>query len=198
MDTVLWSTVAAVLAYAGVVAHEAAHAVAFRRAGVRVAEIGFGAPFPPRITLEPTPRRPFALALSVWLVGAYVRPHEDDRERLHGLPYGDRAWINGSGIVVNLVLGLAMVVPVAVVGGRWGTAAVASGVAVLLWAVRRVFVAYVVPVLVLPVLGLFVWLTFDIYSRSKSEFTGGLADMLPTPPPSRRSLWRPSSRWRWA
>lgn len=182
MNTALWTTVTVVLVYATVIAHEAGHAVAFRRAGVRVAEIGFGAQLPPRITLAPTPRRPFALVLSPWLVGAHVRPHGDDHGRMHELPYRDRAWISGSGITVNLVLGLLALLPVTLLHGRWPIASAITGLAVLLWAARKVFVAYVVPLLVLPIAAVTVWLTVSTYSRPKSQFVGELADLLPTSP----------------
>src|SRR5437667_292005 len=71
---VIWTAVAVAFFLAHLVLHEGAHALALREYGIPIREAGLGMPFPPRIVLKPTRRRPFALSLSPWIVGASVVP----------------------------------------------------------------------------------------------------------------------------
>lgn len=180
--TVLWTALAAVLSYATVVAHEAAHAVAMRRLGVRVAEVAFGLPLWPQWKLAPTTRRPFTLSLSPWPLSAHVRAHKDDVDRMDGLPYRDDAWISGAGIAINLVIGGGVLAINALVNGRWLLGSALAALSVLLWAFRRVFVAYLVPALAFPLAGWFVWMIVAMYSEGRGQFNANVSGLLPSSP----------------
>ncbi len=179
---VLWTALAAVLSYATVVAHEAAHAVAMRRLGVRVAEVAFGLPLWPQWKLAPTTRRSFTLSLSPWPLSAHVRAHEDDVDRMGRLPYRDDAWISGAGIAINLVVGGGALAINALVNGRWQLGSVLAGLSVLLWVFRRMFVAYLVPALAFPLAGWFAWMIVTMYSEGRTQFNATVVDLLPSSP----------------
>jgi membrane-associated protease RseP (regulator of RpoE activity) len=182
MNTPLWTAATAVLVYASVVAHEIAHAVAMRRLGIRVAEVGLGLRIWPRVTLPATPRRPFALSMSPWLVTAFVRAHDEDEVRIRTMAYRDSAWIFGAGIWTNIGFGTTALAVAELVQERWVSAVAFAVLTTLLWSVRRGFAAYVLPVLVLPMTGLFGWVVVDMFRHPSSEFTGNLADVLPSSP----------------
>lgn len=147
---VAWTAFAVILFVGLLAVHEAAHAVAMRGHGVKVEEAGIGLPFGPRLVLKPTRRRPFALSLSPLVVMAYVRADEEGLERIGSLRYRDRAWINGAGIVANLVTGAALAALLFASAHHWWRAAVAAAIAVAVMVWRRGFTAFVVPTLALP------------------------------------------------
>lgn len=154
MNAIIWTSVAAIATLAVLATHEAGHALALRRYGVPIVEAGLGLPFGPRITLKPTRRRPFRLSISLLLVGAYVTPDSDHMERLEALPYTDQAWYAGAGIAVNAVTGAALFAILRAVEHQWIPAAIFGGIAAVIVAAPRVFCAYIVPALALPVTAL--------------------------------------------
>jgi Zn-dependent protease len=152
----MWTAIAILLLIASVAAHEAAHALALRRLGFRIIEVGVGIPIGPRLKID-SGRLPFRVVLSPILLGAYVMPDPDDAEAIAALPYRDRAWYSGAGVLVNLVIGTAALALVAALDGHWLSSAVTAAVGVVLWVARRPFCSYGIPVLGLPVLALTAW-----------------------------------------
>lgn len=180
MNTALWTIVAALLAYSTVIAHEAAHAITMRRNNIRVAEVGAGIPIPPRIVL--TGRRPYRISISPWLIMAYVRVHDDDHDALTRLPYRDQAWIYGSGVTVNITLGLGALTIANAIQGRWTAAASTAGIATLVWTARRPFVSYVLPALAVPALGFIIWSLSAPLRTTATAYSQTILDLLPTGP----------------
>lgn len=155
--TVIWTAFAVVMFLGLLVVHEAAHARALRPHGIPISEAGLGAPLAPRLVLKPTARRPYALSLSPWLIMAYVRVDDAHEERIEKLPYRDKAWFYGAGIIANAVVGTGLTALILLVQGMWVRAVVWAAVTAGLWFGRRVFVAYAVPALALPLVAFLVW-----------------------------------------
>lgn len=158
--TALWITLAAVLFLGTVLAHEAGHYFAMRRAGIRIVSAGIGFPFPPTFTVYRKKNRDGTATefqLSPWVLGAFVRADDRDEKRIDELPYRQFTWIMGSGVVINLVLGALFIGIGALMVGDWTSFLIYLAAAVLLWLGRRLAAAYLVPVLGLPTLGLLLW-----------------------------------------
>lgn len=156
----LWIALAAVLFFGTIVAHEAGHYASMRRAGVRIHSAGIGFPFPPTFTVYRKKNPDGSVTkfqLSPWVLGAFVRAEERDEKRIDELPYRQFAWIMGSGVVINLVLGAVLVGIGALIGGNWSGFLFYVAGAVLVWIGRKLFAAYIVPVLGFPALGLFAY-----------------------------------------
>jgi membrane-associated protease RseP (regulator of RpoE activity) len=158
--TPFWIALAVVLFLGTIVAHEAGHYVAMRRAGVRIVSAGIGFPFPPTFTVY-RKRNPDGTVtkfqLSPWVLGAFVRADDRDEKRIDELPYRQFTWMMGSGVVINLVLGAVFIGIGALMIGNWTGFLVYLAAATLLWLGRRLVAAYLVPVLGLPALGLMLW-----------------------------------------
>jgi Zn-dependent protease len=157
VNTIIWTSAAALMFLAILASHEAGHAFALRRYGVPIVEAGLGLPYGPRLILQPTRRRPFRLSFSLILVGAYVTPDEERAKELERLPYIDQAWWAGAGVAVNIVTGATVGAALCATNGRWTATAVFAAVAVAVAALPRHFCAYVVPALSVPVLGFLLW-----------------------------------------
>jgi membrane-associated protease RseP (regulator of RpoE activity) len=156
----LWITLAAVLFLGTIVAHEAGHYASMRRAGVRIHSAGVGFPFPPTFTVYRKKNPDGTVTkfqLSPWVLGAFVRADERDEKRIDELPYRQFTWIMGSGVVINLALGLVLLSLAALTIGNWTGCLAYLAAATLLWLGRKLFAAYVVPVLGIPALGLLIW-----------------------------------------
>lgn len=154
---VLWTTFAVVMYLGLLAAHEAAHALALRKMGIPISEAGLGLPFSPRIVLKPTKRRPFALSLSIWLLAAYVQPHPDYEKQVEELPYRDKAWFAGAGVLVNAVIATGLTSIIIATQGRWLAAAMWVAITAALWLGRRLVTAYLVPVLAIPLVVFVAW-----------------------------------------
>lgn len=159
--TVVLTLFTVALFLASVLAHEAAHALAMRRNGIAIEELGLGAPFGPRLVL-PAGRLPFRLSFSPILIMAYVRPVKKDEEKLEALPYREHAWTSGAGITANLVIGFLLLALARVLNGSsiWMTMAFV-GAAGAAWVLRRPLVAYVFPLLSVPMLAFIVYVLVD-------------------------------------
>lgn len=159
--------------------HEAGHAVAMRRFGMRPIAAGVGLPLPPvlRLRLSST----FTFTLSPWLLGAYVEPSERDTERIPDLPYRDAAWVYNAGVIVNFVFGFAVTAVAA--RSTFGTL-IYSIAAVAIWALRRLVAGYVLPLLAIPALGITLYGMVLSWSQGQSGVGfAGLVDLVPTDPP---------------
>lgn len=148
----VWIASAVALFAVALVAHEAGHGVVLHRYGIPISEAGLGLPLWPRIVLAPTRRRPFALSLSPWLLGAYVQPDPEHQNALEELSYRDTAWFAGVGVVINFVLGGALFTILALMQHNWLAAGIAVTLSAALCVFRRQFTAYGIPLLALPVL----------------------------------------------
>ncbi|MGH3761700.1 M50 family metallopeptidase [Actinophytocola sp.] len=155
--SVMWTAAPVVMFVALVAVHEAAHALALRRHGIPISEAGLGLPFAPRLRFQPTPRRPFVLSVSIWLVGAYIIPDEAHAKQLAAFPYRDKSWFFGAGIVANAVIGTGLVAVLQAMQASPVSAAVWAAVTVVLWVGRRLFVAYMVPALAIPLVVFVGW-----------------------------------------
>lgn len=179
MSTVLWVAFGAALFLASIVAHEAAHAVVLWRLGFPIASAGLGLPFPPVLRLQPTARRPFALTLSPWLVGAYVMPHREDEDAIEAMPYRQVAWYSGVGVMVNLTLAGGFLTVLSIVyGSSWAATGVGAGVTVGLWVARRPLCRYVLPVLGVPMLGVVAYGMVDALAAGQATGIVGLGRVL--------------------
>jgi membrane-associated protease RseP (regulator of RpoE activity) len=156
----LWITLTVVLFFGTIIAHEAGHYVSMRRAGVRIHSAGIGFPFPPTFTIYRKKNPDGTVTkfqLSPWVLGAFVRAEEKDEQRITELPYRQFTWIMGSGVVINLVLGVVLLGFSALVEGSWLRCLICLAIATALWFTRRLFAAYIVPVLGFPALALFMF-----------------------------------------
>ncbi|MEW9530603.1 M50 family metallopeptidase [Microbispora sp. NPDC049125] len=136
--------------------HEAAHAVALRRHKIPIVEAGLGLPFPPRLIID-SKRLPFTVSVSPWLLGAYVRHSDADVAKAEALPYRERAWWMGAGVVANLVSAFAVGALAAFfVTGRPLLGGAYVALVVLFTVLRKAFVAYLMPLVGLVVLGFLV------------------------------------------
>ena len=152
----VWTAVAAGLVIGSLVLHEAAHAAALREARIRVVDFGIFAGIPRlRIT-----SRWLSFPVTIgWLpLGAYVRADPTQREQINALPYRAKAWYIGAGVAANVAFGFALLALAALLSGHevW---VIDAAVAALVWAWRRQFTAYL-----LPVIGplLFMWTVWSI------------------------------------
>lgn len=157
MSTVLWTTVAVILVLLALATHEAAHALALRKLGFHIVEAGLGLPLPPRIVLPATSRIPFRLSLSPWLLGAYVEPDPKQQKAIDALPYIDRAWYSGAGVIANFITGGSIAAALFLANGRWVMSMMFTVGVVVLYLLRRYVAAYLLPVLGIPVL---LWLGY--------------------------------------
>lgn len=176
MTTVLCTTLAATLFIASLIAHEAAHALALRGFGIPIVQAGLGISLPPRLTFKATPRKPFKLVVSPWLLGAYVMPHPDYQEQIDGLRYRDAAWFAGAGIAANIVIGCGLFAALDLFEGRFVWAAGYGAAAVLTWVARRPLVAYVMPVLGVAVVGFVAYLLATTVGQDQGPI--GIAKVL--------------------
>ncbi len=151
MSTAIWTAVAIILSLSTLVAHEAGHAFALRKYGIRITEAGIGLPIWPSISLPPRGRRDFSLRLSPLLVAAWVRTADKDEDKISSLSYWDYSWFNGAGPIVNLILACALGGMSSLLSSDWVIAVIAFGAGALLFALRRTASA-VLPVLMLPVI----------------------------------------------
>jgi Zn-dependent protease len=166
--TVLWTTMAVVLFLCTLIAHEAAHALALRKLGIPIVEVGVGLPIPPSFTFRPT-WLPFRVSLSPWLIGAYVMPDPKREADIEALPYRDQAWYCGAGVVANISLGAFLWATADVLSGHWRQAIVLITIGILAWVLRRSFCAYLIPLLSLAGL---VFLGWVLLHSSPSEPQG--------------------------
>lgn len=154
----IFSSVLAILGFIGVIAaHEIGHAVVLRKLGYPIKEIGLGLPFGPRIVLKPTPKREYALSLSPFLVMAYVRPEEEDHDKIESGPYKDYAWFSGVGIIVNVAIGAELLAIYRFIQGDHKKAAILLAVALITVIARKFIVRYVVPAIAVPIAVLIFW-----------------------------------------
>lgn len=137
--------------------HEAAHGIVLRKLGFKIVEAGLGVPVPPQLRFQ-LPRVPFRLAISPWLVVAYVMPDPADKQRLDAMPYRDKAWWLNAGIVANLLLGGVFATAAALVAGSLVKAAIAAAITALVWFTRRQLAAYIIPAAAVPVLAWLIYL----------------------------------------
>ncbi len=162
-----------------VVLHEAAHAVTMRQQGIAISEAGLGLPFPPVLHVKPR-RLPFQLTFSPWLLGAYVEMSPEHLPVFRGLPYRQRSWILNSGVVVNLLAGLACWAVVAAVNGHPITAAVMAAAAAAMWLWRTQVAAYLLPALAVPALAATVYALTKAWSMGETGLGfAGIGDLIP-------------------
>jgi membrane-associated protease RseP (regulator of RpoE activity) len=150
--TVLWTTLLVIFFLFAICTHEAAHALALRKLGFRITEAGLGFPFSPRLVLQPSRWVPFRLSLSPWLLGAYVLPDPEREKEIADLPYRDLAWFSGAGVVANFLIGGVTWSLLDVIDGHWIMVTIVAPMTVGLWFGRRLFTAYILPMLGIPTL----------------------------------------------
>ncbi len=77
------------------------------------------------------------------LIGGYVAPTWDQREKTEEMPYRDQAAIYGGGIVMNIVVGFLSLGLAALVGSRgFFVAGCLGGIGLLTWFFRGLFTRY--------------------------------------------------------
>lgn len=161
-----------------VVLHEAGHMYAMRKAGVRVVEAGLGLMgLPPKLTV--TDRTGFRWTLSPWLLGAYVKPHDDDWSKIENGPYKSAAWQFNAGIVVNLGLGCAGLAAGHALQGHLVIAAGWALGAVLTAAFPKAIAAYAIPAAGPLALALFLWVFARAVNAGEVVGITGLAQAAP-------------------
>jgi membrane-associated protease RseP (regulator of RpoE activity) len=146
-----------------VLAHELGHVFAMRRYGIRIAELGIGLPFAPKLSVACGNRflgPEFRLVITPWLVGAYVKPEGNEDDPFQGLTFRDKTHINGAGILANF-LTAAVVYACLSAEARAGWAlAAACGVVFVLLVAPRFLCTWVLPVASVLVLGGVIFLIF--------------------------------------
>lgn len=90
--------------------HEIGHAIAYRKCGIIIEEIGLGAPPPWLPSWVPSLRLPLrgrfigiTLVINPVPLGAFVVAKEKDDEKFEQLPYSDQATIFGAGLIANII-----------------------------------------------------------------------------------------------
>lgn len=165
------------LLIAQVVLHEYWHARALRAAGVRVVEAGLGMALPPRYVH--TTRSGFRWSVSIWLLGAYVRPHKDDWKKIEQAPYTQAAWQFNAGITINLVTGLLALGLAHLINGRLLSAAVLLGTGIVAAFTQKQIAAYVMPAIGPLALALFAWVFARTVNAGESAGMLGMATLAP-------------------
>lgn len=166
--------VTAVALLVGLAVHEAAHALVMRKLGVRVVEAGLGLPIWPVLRIR---RNGFTWTVSPWLLGAYVKPADDDQDKLEALPYRDASWYLNAGVVANLLLAAGLY---AVTAETIRRAVIAGSLASVVWLARRWIAAAILPALAIPAL---VFIGYALaYSWSHGSSGVGYAGLLDIAP----------------
>ncbi len=146
--------------------HEAAHGIVMRRLDVPIVEVGLGVSkgifrfFQFEIHV---PNVPFRIVLSTLPISAYVDEGKKGKEVIENLPYTDKAFIFGAGILANLFCAIALWFTLSL----WGLAedirtlpkvivalAISYAIAKLLASFPQVICAYVFPVLGIGIIAL--------------------------------------------
>lgn len=159
MTTVLYTALAAVLALSTVILHEYGHARAMRKAGHPIIAAGIGLPFHPRLTIKARGKRTWDFTLSIWLIGAYVRNSDEQNDAIDKLPYRQFSWICGCGIIVNFILGFALLSLYSALQGHPVSAFITGLIAGLFYVLRRPAASYLVPLVGPAALALVAWST---------------------------------------
>ncbi len=107
----MYLTLALFLIIAAIFFHELGHALAMRRYDVRIAELGIGLPFAPRIVIRNNWTKhllgPGArMSFSPWILGAYVKEVDEGYENI--LTYREASHIYGAGIIANIAFGFVL------------------------------------------------------------------------------------------
>lgn len=93
-----------------VIVHEAGHAIAMRRRGVEIEELGIGFSLSKKYRLSfRVPFVPFPVVLTPFLFGAYVRPTEAGAEKMYHMGYKDQAVCYSAGVIMNVIYAAAVV-----------------------------------------------------------------------------------------
>ena len=158
MDAVIYTSLAAALVIISLGVHEAAHAVAMMKRGIKIEKAGLGIPV-----------RYLTLTVRPNLLGAYVMPESGEDERIAEMPPGDQIAIYGAGIVANILFGMGLVVAEMLMhlfvtkqfAAQLLYILAVTAVAVAVWFGRHFFERWIVPVLGILQLGLIVWLIFS-------------------------------------
>jgi membrane-associated protease RseP (regulator of RpoE activity) len=153
---------------AALVIHEAAHALALRRQGIAIVEAGLGLPFFPRVKFR-IPGVPFDISLSIWLVGAYVKPDPTREKDINAMPYREHAWFLNAGVISNLITAATAISFVLAWTGHLGKALIALVVAILLWEFRKFVASVLLPLASIPAM---IWLVYILISAWTSGHTG--------------------------
>jgi membrane-associated protease RseP (regulator of RpoE activity) len=170
MSQVLWTTVTVALCLAALILHELGHVAAFTDNGVPVTRLSIGIGRP-SLTIGPSRRRPYEIRVTPWLVGAYVLPGGPD-DATDKLPFRQAAWIDGAGVIVNIVAALALLAVLAGSAGAWWWAALITAAAVALWVARRSAVLAIVPAGLGAIVLLAVLLASDLRTRQSGGVVG--------------------------
>jgi Zn-dependent protease len=121
--------------------------------------LGSGYPLPPMLRVPPRGKRTWELTLSPWLLGAYIWPDKRSETLVAGASYTNRAWFAGTGVVVNLITGLAVWGALDLWRGNYRWAATWIGLAAGAWFLRKavtfVLPAFGVAALILVINGMF-------------------------------------------
>lgn len=180
----MYLTLIIVLIFLAVLFHELGHAMAMKRYKVEVAELGIGLPFAPQWAIESEWIERLlgpcsCITFSPWLIGAYVKPARRDYEDF--LSYGQRAHINGAGIIANIAFGLFLLAGLSAASlfsSKWqwtaaayAIAAIAGGFLALKYA--RFVSAYIFPILSLGAVAAFAYLFWGMSFRETMEAIGG-------------------------
>ncbi len=131
--------------------HELGHAYAMRRNGIRIARMTIGIPIP-YLNISFGTKMIREIRISPFLIMGLVEPSEFDQEKLQTLPYLESSFINGAGILVNIVTILVIMLAVQIIAYCAGNslhsiaffAEVVGLVVMLYW--RKYFCAYVLPI----------------------------------------------------
>lgn len=144
--------------------HELSHGMIMRKYGIKVPEAGLGLPIPhlPSLSIRVSPT--FTFKIHPFLIGAYVRPAEE--ERIEKLFYPEKAHIYGAGIIANFIMGFLMIMPWMIVKIVKQPETWAANLPVLLVMMLLIFIlwkfsgkisAYVFPFLGVVMTGYLVW-----------------------------------------
>jgi membrane-associated protease RseP (regulator of RpoE activity) len=165
----MFVALAVLLIILSIAAHEFGHACAMKSIDVRFDEAGLGIPIPRvpclRLSFKRNGKPPLILCLHPLMLGAYVKVPADEQAKLDALPYKDKAFIFGAGILANLIF--AGVLLTGANFAYFGFTIVAmltdtrfivtAGITLFLILFPKFFCRYLVPVLGLAMLGLVIW-----------------------------------------
>lgn len=162
-----------------VILHEAAHAYAMRRDGIRITTAGLGLPIWPTLRVR---QRNITWTLSPWLLGAYVTPDPASFQRMETTAdYRRTALHYNAGVLVNLVMGLAAMGVALWFGDQSIVGLVLLALAGLGAAYPGITTAYVLPALAWPALAFLGYALTRAVAANEPVGYAGMGDLAAVP-----------------
>lgn len=131
-----------------IITHELAHAYEMRKKKIRYAEISLGIPLP-RVPGIQIVYQGVRYSLHPFLIAAFVRVEEEERQKMESLPYQSKAMINGAGIWINVLsfFLILMALEIWQSEGLTRASVIWALLSFLVFMGKKIFCCYIIPAL---------------------------------------------------